>query len=376
MNGVSLFICGDIVNYTKELNFVGTKLASVIRKADCSICNFEGPELKPGQTASCPHQEPGTATYLKDVGFDLMLLANNHITELGYDGVRYCIETIKSTGVDYIGAGTSWEETYRPLIKEINGMRFGFINICETQTGQYVSPSQNYGYAWIGYSKLFDEIEELSTIADKVIVFVHAGLEHYPLPLPEIRIFYKKLCDAGATAVIGGHPHAAQGYEYYNDKFIAYSLGNFFFPHKLGIYESENVSYSLLLDFEGDGNIGVNIIHHSLSNNIVEIENDDRTRIDVNGLCNLLTGDYEHRATEMCVKAYNNLCLRLLTEATCGDKDDATIIEIVKNFLRKTLLREKYVTRTKQHRNELLLRLFENETYRYTIIRALNNIKQ
>ena len=368
-----LFICGDIVNYNTGLNFIGKKLAGVISGADYSVCNFEGPEIRSGQQVSCPHQEPGTSAYLKEVGFDIMLLANNHITELGANGIKYSIDQIQLAGADCIGAGLSWEETYRPLIKEINGIRFGFVNICEAQTGQFVSQNQLYGYAWVGYNNLFEDIRNLSTRTDRVVVFVHAGLEHYPVPLPEIRDFYKRLCDAGVSAVIGGHPHIAQGYEFYHDSFIAYSLGNFYFPHKKGIHDNENTSFSIILEMENDGVIKPQFIHHTLYNNIVEIEEDINRQVNIEELCGLLGEGYEERANEMCANSYRTLCYKLLEESLCGDNEEKKWTDIAKDIIKSTFLRKKFIKDTQLFREQQLLRLFENETYRYTIIRALKN---
>lgn len=368
-----LFICGDIVNYNTGLSFIGKKLASIISMADYSVCNFEGPEIRTSQKISCPHQEPGTSAYLKEVGFDMMLLANNHITELGAKGIKYSIDQIRFTGADCIGAGLSWNETYRSLIKDIDGMRFGFINICEAQTGQYVSTNQTYGYAWMGYPNLFEDVKELSAKTDKIIVFVHAGLEHNPLPLPEIRNFYKRLCDAGASAVIGGHPHIAQGYEFYNDSFIAYSLGNFYFPHKKGIHDNENTSFSIILEFQNDGAIKPQFIHHTLENNIVEIEEDINHQVHIEELCGLLGEGYEERADEMCANSYNTLCYKLLEDSLCGDSEGKKWKEIAKDIIKHTIFRNKFIKDTQLFREQQLLRLFENETYRYTIIRALKN---
>lgn len=48
-------------------------------------------------------------------------------------------------------------------------------------------------------------------------------------PLPEWRNIYKHWIDMGADAVIASHPHVPQGWEYYKEKPICYSLGNFCF---------------------------------------------------------------------------------------------------------------------------------------------------
>ncbi len=364
---VKIFVCGDVVNHTPNNSFIGDNLSKIISDADFAVCNFEGPELKKGQTASCPHQESGTAYYLHNVGFDLMLLANNHITELGAEGVQYSIDTIKSTGADFVGAGLTWDECYAPLVKEINGKLFGFYNICEAQVGQFLSREQEYGYAWMGYDGLYDNIKDLSSRTDYVVVFVHAGLEHYDIPLPEIREFYKELCDAGAAAVIGGHTHCAQGYEFYNDKLIVYSLGNFFFPIRER-WPHEAHSYSVILGFE-EGEISVEPVFHYNDGHRVCI--DESGVICIDYLNELLGAKYDLLAEKTVEKAYTSLCKKLLVEATCGQDDTDGLKGIVYKFLIYFVRRKKYVYKTRLRRQRLLLHLLENETYRWIIINYL-----
>lgn len=370
-----IFVCGDIVNHMSVGAFVGDKLSQIIQQADYSICNFEGPELMNGQTAQCPHQGHGTAAYLKSIGFDLMLLANNHITEFGADGVRYTIDTIKRCGLDYVGAGLSWDETYKPVIKEINGEKYGFINVCEAQVGQFLSQNQTYGYAWMGYRELFDDVYKLSQSVAHVIVFVHAGLEHYSIPLPEIREFYYHLCDAGASAVVGGHTHTAQGWEFYEGKPIVYSLGNFYFPYETCRRPEENTSYSIIIDFADSGAVKISPINHCLVHGKVELLEDSSKQIDLEFLCKLLTDNYQENAIKMCLAAYDSLCSHRLAEATYGEYEGVIFKRWLLARIHQIFMRRRYVQGTQKRRDALLLRLFENETYRWTIIRALKNKK-
>ena len=368
-----LFVSGDVVNHTPGLDFISDPLSDIIRSADYSVCNFEGAELKPDQHARCPHQESGTADYLKKAGFDLMLLANNHITELGRDSVKYSIDTIKATGSDCIGAGLSWQEAYTPLIREIAGLKIGFMNFCEAQEGQYMLQSQPFGYAWMGYENIHKDVTELTNECDYVIVFVHAGLEHYDIPLPEIRTLYKRICDAGASVVIGGHTHSAQGYEFYGEKLIVYSLGNFFFPYSDGKWPEESMSYSLNIEIDKKGGITVFPIHHFVNGGRVELQEDEKKQINLVLLNNKLGKNYDVEANTMCEDAYRNLCNRLLAEATCGEPEGLSFLQSIKRMIRYTISRKRLVYNNKQYRDSLILRLFENETYRWTIIRALKN---
>jgi len=359
-----LFVCGDVVNTKPHMNFVGPQIADIIRRADYSVCNLEGPELKEGQSANCPHQEIGTAAYLKSIGFDMMLLANNHITELGADGVRHSIDSITAVDADCMGAGLTWAETYRPLIKTIDGLHFGFINICEAQEGQFIKRSQSFGYAWMDYDGLYEDVAKLSKTTDYVVVFVHAGLEHYDIPLPEIRTLYRRLCDEGASVVIGGHPHCAQGWESYNNSIIIYSLGNFFFPLRER-WPNESHSYSVVLDFSKDKPISVQAVFHHNDGEIVELEGDG---INLKNLCLRLNEGYDESVKDVLNQAYNNLCKNLIMEATCGQDERDRKKTIIRKIINYTLFRKRTVYSTKRRRENLLLRLFENETYRWVIM--------
>ena len=367
---VKFFVCGDIVNQTTNSRFVGDKLAQIISESDYSICNYEGPELKEGETASYPHQEPGTAAYLKQAGFDLMLLANNHITENDIEGVRYSIESIKRQGLDYVGAGLTWEEAYRPHIRDIKGKKFGFVNVCEAQVGQYLKPEQTFGYAWMGYDGLFDDVRKLSKQTEYVVVFVHAGLEHFDIPLPEYREFYKSICDAGASAVICSHPHCAQGYEFYDRKPIVYSLGNFFFPPREK-WSQESHSYSVVLEFGDKGNVALKPVFHRNDGKQVEIDNE--SPVDLEKLNAKLGERYDQEVNIMVKRAYETLCKNLLIESTGGQNESDSFKQIVRRMLNYTLFRKKYVTGNVERRKALLLRLFENETYRWIIVRYLKS---
>lgn len=73
--------------------------------------------------------------------------------------------------------------------------------------------------------------------ADLVIPVMHWGWEHAPLASPRQRQLARLMIDAGADAVVGGHPHVTQDTETYRGKPILYSLGNFVFD---GFNDEEN----------------------------------------------------------------------------------------------------------------------------------------
>ena len=67
--------------------------------------------------------------------------------------------------------------------------------------------------------------------ADLVIPMLHWGEELDPLPNESQKSLARTMIDAGADAVIGGHPHVTQTVEFYKGRPIVYSLGNFVFDY-------------------------------------------------------------------------------------------------------------------------------------------------
>jgi poly-gamma-glutamate capsule biosynthesis protein CapA/YwtB (metallophosphatase superfamily) len=86
--------------------------------------------------------------------------------------------------------------------------------------------------AWSGEDdQVIEDIIAARTVhhADIVIPYMHWGWEEEAQPSPRLREFARRMIDAGADMVVGGHPHVTQGAETYKGKPIIYSLGNFLF---------------------------------------------------------------------------------------------------------------------------------------------------
>jgi poly-gamma-glutamate synthesis protein (capsule biosynthesis protein) len=101
---------------------------------------------------------------------------------------------------------------------------------------------------------------------DLVFVFVHDGRMHIPVPSDRVIENYRAFIDAGASIIVGHHPHIYQGYEYYNGGAIFYSLGNFLFP-PIKDTNSDKANdwcqtYSIKAYFDKQGIIKSEIIPH------------------------------------------------------------------------------------------------------------------
>jgi uridine kinase len=153
-------------------------------------------------------------------------LANNHIMDYGYDGLKQTREFLESIGIRYCGAGSTQEESRKPIILEESGCKIAVFSCCEKQFG--ITGESTPGCAEMG-TWLYTSVRDIKQAkkVDYVIVSCHAASEFSPWVSPTLRSFYHSLIDIGVDVIHGHHSHVPQGYEVYKDRPIFYGLGNF-----------------------------------------------------------------------------------------------------------------------------------------------------
>lgn len=365
-----LFVCGDIINYSHADGRVcADDLTAVIQDADFAICNFEAPLQGAGkaQPKMGPHhsQQAGSLQGLKAQGFDLLLLANNHIMDFGPEGLQKTQTQAAQADLLTLGAGPNAEHAYQPLVRDIGGVKVAMLNACEAQFGviDTTSSDDEAGYAWINAQRLDAQIVMLKQTCDLIIVFAHAGLENVDIPQAAWRERYRGLCDLGADMVIGSHPHVPQGFESYNGKHIFYSLGNFYFDSK-NYKDKEDCSFSLLLSVEPGKAPAFELIHHYKQGGQVRLAPPDK-QVDTGTLCRKLSDGYEQAHDLMSLRISRVLQQRL-QGALSPIGWDGSLRRFVKNVLLTLLGRRK-----KADSDLLQLHLLRNESYRFATLHAL-----
>lgn len=149
---------------------------------------------------------------LRDAGFDVLSVANNHSLDLGEVGYRQTLSRLQDEGLTVAGAHMIDERLDPVAITSVDGLRIAIV-------GHYNREPR----------RAMADLARARAGADVVIVFVHWGNDWEPSPLRFQRQWGRKLIDAGADAVVGAHPHVVQPDELYQGKLIAHSLGNFVF---------------------------------------------------------------------------------------------------------------------------------------------------
>lgn len=177
--------------------------------------------------------------------FDVVSLANNHSGDFGPIAFNEMLDWLDKQGIAYFGGGKNLAQAHTPLIVERNGLRVAFLGYNEFFPRSFEADYDKPGIAWSEDEQVHLDITNARSRyrADLVIPVMHWGWEHEPLASPRQRQLARLMIDAGADAVVGGHPHVTQDTETYRGKPIIYSLGNFLFD---GFSDAENNTGSLL----------------------------------------------------------------------------------------------------------------------------------
>lgn len=245
----------EFLNVTKEIN-------DCFGKADFRIANLESPFLSDENSSAILKEGPNSNLYIdkkyvdfiENLNIDAYTLANNHLGDFGERGIKDTIFYLKKLRKKYTGTSLIYKNIYKPLRVEIKNIKFSFFSICENEFG--IARNNEIGAAGFQAEIVKKVIRQEEEWADYKIVIFHGGTEHYPFPTPNQKQRYHWLIDIGADLVVGMHQHCPVGYEKYQDTYIIYGLGNFFFPRKNRIlYENWNVGYAARLFVKQDSSI-------------------------------------------------------------------------------------------------------------------------
>lgn len=180
---------------------------------------------------------------LSQAGFDLLGLANNHSLDRGLLGLAETGRALESAGMRPLGAGPDPEQAYRPVFKEVGGVKLAFLafNAVPSPRGpewsgevRQVTPGPGWALAGWEPERALAAVQSAHQQADAVIVSIHWGYEYESRVDPAQREMAKALVTAGADLIIGHHPHVVQTPETLpradgGEALVAYSLGNFVF---------------------------------------------------------------------------------------------------------------------------------------------------
>lgn len=233
---ISIGWVGDIVptDNIDYNNSVFKDVQNYLEIPDLMIGNLEGGFADKNRISKCSYLKshcyafsgsPFFAQNLKVAGFDVVNLANNHAYDYGDEGLADTEKILKENNINFVSP------TKPTLEIVVKNKKIGLLGI--TSSGDNYSTLNDYDF-------ISDQISKLKQRNDLVILLFHGGSEGSDKTLVEnkyeffgtenrgnVYLMARVAIDAGADIVLGSGPHVLRKIEYYNNKLIIYSAGNF-----------------------------------------------------------------------------------------------------------------------------------------------------
>lgn len=206
-------------------------VAPILSHADLRVGNLEFVASDKGSRFEKPYNFKAPKGVLKYVArhLDAVSMANNHTGDYGHEGLLDTLLALKDFDIRVFGAGKDAASAHSPLIVEKNGIKIAILGYNEFRPRAFQALEKTPGVAWSEDELVLKDIQAVRSQVDIVIPFMHWGEEYVAHPNDRQKTLARKLINAGADAVVGGHPHITEGMEVYRGKPIIYSLGNFIF---------------------------------------------------------------------------------------------------------------------------------------------------
>lgn len=230
----------DSYDFAPQFALIGEELGD----ADYTIVNLE---TTIGMYKDRPYSgypqfnaPEGVLDVLTGAGVDFVTLANNHMLDRWFDGMKNTVSNVEAAGLEHSGAYVSKEARESAKIVEVQGIKVGFLSYTEGTNGMEMSAdaaAREYGVPYLATADFDADVKRLRDAgAEIVVIMPHWGEEYAREPGYSQKNYAKKMAKAGADVILGSHPHVIQNIEWLTvtddngderTVLCAYSLGNF-----------------------------------------------------------------------------------------------------------------------------------------------------
>lgn len=231
---------GFVLDYFDETGVLSDYISPLIlektNRADIFLINHEYSTSNQGEPLSGKYYtfraKPERISIIKEMGTDIVSLANNHVYDYGAEAFDDTLESLNQAGIPYIGGGSNYEEAAKPVFFMVNGIKIGYVAASRAEMTRYTPEATGDSS---GIVRMYDLtnikniISDASKQCDYLIAYLHWGTEDSNRFEQYQHDIATELFGCGADIIIGGHPHVLQGMEYIDGRPVVYSLGDFWF---------------------------------------------------------------------------------------------------------------------------------------------------
>lgn len=196
---------------------------------------------------------PEAVAALKDAGVDYVTLGNNHTNDYLAEGLVSTLAALNAADMPFSGAGLSGADALAPYRSEIAGQPFSFLGYVgwagNFSPNQVAMGADKSGAAHGTTENIIRSVQREKADGYLPVVQYHGSREYTDEPTLVTETRIKQAIDDGAVLGIAHHPHVTQGFELYNGRLIAWSMGNFIFDQ---FHYTTRFSYLLNVWMDGD----------------------------------------------------------------------------------------------------------------------------
>lgn len=223
---------GELMEKQNDYNFPFEKIKPFFDKADLIFGNLESPISNSGKLVGSLYPlraDPRVVSGLKYAGFNVMSVANNHAFDYGPEAFSDTLSNLKNAGIAYTGGGENFKQASQGAILNIKGIKVIVLAYTDLLPKKWSATDNQSGFNYLDKEQMTKDISLAKKKSDLVIVSFHWGREYETKANDRQKDFAKAAVNAGASLVVGHHPHIVQELSKINKVFVAYSLGNFVF---------------------------------------------------------------------------------------------------------------------------------------------------
>lgn len=265
---MSIIFCGDFVipygvevDYSDIVKLFDNKIGVVNLEGAILPNKFETKNYRWSDKFSL-YSSPKVFDVFSDLNIKYASLCNNHILDYNYP-IENTVNSLLRHDI------RSWGLRNHDIIEiELNNKKLYVIT--------FATYANEHSLNLFSPKKIISEIRRIKKLDPNsyIAVYPHWGVEKFPYPEPADRKFAHKCIDAGADLIVGHHPHIIQPVEYYKNKPIIYSLGNFILPQtyysdkKLN-FKDPAILQELVLEWDGESIIFYALIFNKVENKLM-----------------------------------------------------------------------------------------------------------
>jgi poly-gamma-glutamate synthesis protein (capsule biosynthesis protein) len=203
----------------------------VLRGGDVVFGNLEA-TLSDGEDGSLFASPTSSAALLREAGFTVLHVANNHVYDYGAAGLRSTLDAMSAAGLLALGAGVDRMACRAAVRIESRGVRLGWLGCGRTQQPQ---AAEGPNFWEFNEGELLAEIRRARETVDVLVVSIHIGFMYLEYPHPDHKALAERCTEAGADLLLMHHAHVLQGVQMSSGRVACYGLGNFLFDSQEGL---------------------------------------------------------------------------------------------------------------------------------------------